>query len=132
LTGTVIYLYIYRLMMKVNLKISIVNEDNKGFMGIGLVWLLRRIKKYRSISRAAKDLNMSYVKALKILNCLEENLGRKMLIRERGGREHGGARLTPFAEEFIEEYDRFQKDIKTYSERKFDSFQQKFLTGRIV
>jgi len=118
--------------MKIKLKISIVNEENKGFMGIGLVWLLRRINKYRSISQAARDINMSYVKALKILNFLEENLGRKMLIRERGGREHGGARLTPFAEDFIEEYDRFQKDVKTYSEREFASFRQKFLTERIV
>ena len=125
-------MYIYRLLMKIKLKISIVNEDNKGFMGIGLVWLLRRIKKYRSISRAARDLNMSYVKALKILNFLEENLGRKILVRERGGREHGGAQLTPFAEDFIEEYDRFQKDIKTYSEKEFSRFRQKFLTGRIV
>ena len=118
--------------MKIKLKISIVNEENKGFMGIGLVWLLRRIKKYRSISRAARDLNMSYVKALKILNFLEENLGRKILVRERGGREHGGAQLTPFAEDFIEEYDRFQKNIKTYSEKEFSRFRQKILTGRIV
>lgn len=118
-------MYIYRFKMKIQLKISLINDKNERFMGIGLIWLLRRINKYQSISQAAKDLNMSYVKALKILNALEENLNHKILIRERGGKEHGGAKLTAFAEYFIEEYDRFQKNIKEYSQKQFIKFQQK-------
>ena len=113
--------------MKIQLKISLINDDNKRLMGIGLVWLLRRIKKYKSISRASRDINMSYVKALKILNGLEENLDRKLLIRERGGKEHGGTELTSFAENFIEEYDCLQKNIKAYSENRFSEFKQKLL-----
>jgi len=113
--------------MKVRIKISIVNEAGKGFMGIGLIWLLRRIKEFKSINRAARDMDLSYAKALKILNRLEENLGRKILKRKRGGRERGGADLTPFGERFIEEYDRFQGDIKNYSEKRFSEFRKKFL-----
>ena len=110
--------------MKINIKISITDDQSKGFMGIGLIWLLRRIKKFKSISRAAKDMNLSYVKALSIINRLEDKLGRKMLIRTRGGSEKGGAELTSFAERFIEEYDRFQQDIKNYSEKQFLDFQK--------
>jgi molybdate transport system regulatory protein len=113
--------------MKLRLKISITDKEGEGYMGIGLVWLLLRIKKFKSINRAARDMNLSYAKALKILNRLEENLGRKILIRKRGGRERGGAELTPFAERFIEEYDRFQADIKKYSEKRFSEFKKKFL-----
>ena len=108
--------------MKLRLKISIANEEGEGFMGIGLVWLLRRINKFGSISLAAQDMNMSYVKALKILNRLEENLGRKILIRKRGGSNRGGAELTPFAAKFIEEYDRFQRKIKLFSDQEFTKF----------
>lgn len=105
--------------MKIQAKISIVNGTGEGFMGIGLVWLLRRIKRFKSISRAAQDMGMSYVKALKILNRLERNLDGKILVRKRGGRDRGGAELTPFAEKFIDEFEILQQDIKNYAERKF-------------
>ncbi len=113
--------------MKLKVKISIANEENESFMGIGLVWLLRGIKKFKSIKQASQDMNMSYAKALKILKRLEGNLGRKILIRKRGGKDQGGAQLTPFAERFIVKYDLFQQDIKNYSEKKFLDFRQKFL-----
>ena len=112
--------------MKLKVKISLADEKSEGFMGIGLVWLLRRIKKFKSINRAARDMDMSYVKALRILKRLEDNLGRKMLVRTKGGKDRGGTELTPFAERFIEEYDRFQEDVKSYSEKKFSAFRRKF------
>lgn len=113
--------------MKLKVKISIADDQNEEFMGIGLVWLVRRIKKFKSINQASKDMGLSYVKALKILNRLEKYLDKKMLIRKRGGKERGGAELTPFAEQFLEGYDRFQQDIKNYSEKKFSDFQKHFM-----
>ena len=61
--------------MKIKVKVTIVNKDNEAFMGIGPIWLLERIRKLGSINQAAKDMGMSYVKALKILNRLAKNLG---------------------------------------------------------
>ena len=98
---------LYWRRMKLRLKVSIVNARGEGFMGIGLVWLLRRIKEFKSIHRAAAEMELSYVKALRILNRLEKNLGRKVVIRTRGGAKRGGAEITPFADRYIEEYDRF-------------------------
>jgi len=69
-------------------------------------------------------MSLSYVKALKILNRLEKYLDRKILIRKRGGKDRGGAELTPFAKQFLDEYDRFQQDIKNYSTKKFLDFQK--------
>ena len=114
--------------MKLKVKISIADDQDEEFMGIGLVWLLRRIKKFKSINQAAQDMDLSYVKALKIINRLEKNLDRKILIRKRGGKDRGGAELTPFAERFVEEYNRFQKNIKDYSEKKFTDLQKHLLT----
>jgi molybdate transport system regulatory protein len=108
------------------IKISIADGGGEGFMGIGLVWLLRRVKKFRSIRRAAQDMNLSYAKALKIINRLEANLGRKVLIRTRGGKDRGGAELTRFGERFIEEYDVFQTRIRRYAEEQFSLFKKKF------
>lgn len=111
--------------MELKIKISLADDDQEGFMGIGLVWLLRRIRRFQSIKRASEDMGMSYVKALRILNRLEENLDRKVLIRTKGGRDQGGAKLTPFGERFIDEYDRFQKEIKQAAEEKFAGFRNR-------
>ena len=105
--------------MKIRLRASIVNARDEGFMGIGLVWLLRRIDQFHSIHRAAADMKLSYVKALKILNRLEDNLGRQVVIRSRGGRAGGGAELTPFAEHYIKEYERFLSELTAHAEKKF-------------
>lgn len=108
--------------MKVRLKIQLTGGDGKPFMGIGLIWLLRRIKKFRSINLAAKDMRMSYAKAHHILKSLEKHLGRPMLIRRRGGAERGGTELTPFADEFVARYDAYQAGVKKFADKEFDGF----------
>ncbi len=105
--------------MKIKVKISITNDKDEPFMGIGLVWLLQGIKKHKSINSAAKEMNLSYAKAIKILNWLEKNLGEKVITRRHGGNERYGAEITAFGENYIKRYDAFQKKIKKYAENEF-------------
>jgi molybdate transport system regulatory protein len=106
-------------MAGLKLKITLINSRGESFMGIGLVWLLQRIKRLKSINLAAKDMGMSYMKAHGILGRLEKNLGRQLLIRRRGGHLRGGAELTPFAEKFIADYDRRQRRVQACARREF-------------
>jgi molybdate transport repressor ModE-like protein len=108
--------------MKIKVRISITNNKDEPFMGIGLVWLLEGVKRHKSINSAAKEMSLSYAKALKILNLLEKNLGAKVISRKRGGNKRYGAEITPFGEEYIKRYDAFQKKIKKYSEDEFKKF----------
>ncbi|MEA1928443.1 MAG: LysR family transcriptional regulator, partial [Candidatus Auribacterota bacterium] len=108
--------------MEIRLKISLANDKGETFMGIGLVWLLREIDRRGSINRASKALDLSYSKALKIINHLEENLGRKLLIRKHGGYDRGGAELTPFGRKFIKKYDLMQSSIKESAGKDFSRF----------
>jgi len=39
-------------IMKIKVKISLADGRDEEFMGIGLVWLLRRIKKFKSPAAA--------------------------------------------------------------------------------
>ncbi len=112
--------------MELNIKVALIDNENKTFMGIGLVWLLRRIKKFKSINEAAKDMNMSYVKALKILNALEKNLGQKILIRKKGGSVRNQTEITPLAEKFIEDYDRYQRTVKVFADKEFIKFSKQW------
>ncbi len=95
-------------------------------MGIGLIWLLERIRKFGSINKAAKDMGMSYAKAHRILKRLEKYLGKKILNKTIGGKDHGGAELTPFADKFVEKYDRFQRKVKDFGEMEFSKFIDEF------
>lgn len=88
-------------------------------MGIGLLWLLRGVEKHRSIRRAAAAMGLSYPKALRILNQLEGNLGRTLLVRTRGGKERGGVSLTPFTVGFLAEYERMHERVTAFAEREF-------------
>ena len=117
-------------MLKYNLKvkISIADENFKGFFGIGIVWLLENIEKTGSIKQAAKNLGMSYSKAHKILTRVEEKFGRKLLYKTRGGIDRGGSSLTPFAKEFIKVYKIFQDKIKDYAKYEFEEKILKILT----
>lgn len=111
--------------MKVKIKIYFTDEENKQFMGIGVFWLLVGIKKYGSIRKAAEDMQLSYVKALSMLNNLELTLERRILDRKRGGDSREGTSLTAAGEKLIELYEAYQDKVKSFAEFEFGSFRKK-------
>ena len=115
--------------MEIRAKINIVDERGEPFMGPGVLRLLQRVGEYKSINRAARQMNLSYVKALNLLNRLEADLGRQILIRKRGGNDRGGTRLTPFGERYVIEYSRLEEKIRNRVEKEFRTFQDR-TTGR--
>ena len=64
--------------MKVKVKISIHMDSGIPFMGPGPLQLLEKIKEHKSINKAANSMNLSYVKALNMLNRLEKGLNRDL------------------------------------------------------
>ena len=109
-----------------HVKLSFRNNSGESFMGIGLIWLLERIDTFKSIRRAAEDMKMSYMKATKIINRLEENIGERLLIRTIGGNSKGGSELTPFAKKYIAEYKQLSDSLAEYMEKEFKNFLKKF------
>jgi len=104
---------------KLKIKISIADENNRGFFGIGIIWLLEEIEKTGSIKGAANNLGMSYSKAHKILKRVEDKTGKPLLEKKRGGIERGGSQLTDYSKNLILEYKKFQNNIKDYANKKF-------------
>ncbi len=105
--------------MRVKVRISLVNDEGKSFMGIGIVTLLKGIERHNSIRQAAGEMGMSYAKAHRILSELEGNLGKRVLDRRIGGPEGGGAQLTEFGREFLERYERFLERCEGFVESEF-------------
>ena len=110
--------------MKLNVKITISKDSPIPFMGPGPARLLEKIREYNSINLAASSMNLSYVKALKMLNRLEENLGKPLLIRTRGGNNRGGTKVTPYGEKYLKNFQKLQEKIKKSAQKEFDIFQK--------
>ena len=87
-------------------------------MGRGPVQLLQGIERLGSINQAAKEMNLSYVKALKMIKNIEASVGGKILITKIGGKEHGGAELTPVASKFLMAYTAYEAEVTTFAQEK--------------
>ena len=88
-------------------------------MGRGPIELLQGIERLGSINKAAKEMNMSYVKAWKIIKRIEATLGGKILETQIGGRDHGGSELTTLAEDFIALYTAYEQEVTKFAGQKF-------------
>ena len=69
--------------------------------GPGLAELLRRVEEHRSLRAAAASMGMAYSKAWTILKQSEKSLGFALLHSSTGGKNGGGAVLTPEAEKLL-------------------------------
>ncbi len=113
-------------MDNVNLKVKLYLESDKGkFMGIGVLWLLEKVKACGSLRSAASELGISYSKAFRMVQNLETELGVEVLERKRGGMQRSGASLTRFGEDFICLYDTFQRECKVLLDKPFYDFSNK-------
>lgn len=108
-----------------SLKIRLIADDI--FFGPGVLALLRLTEKHESVNAAAKSMNLSYSKAIKMIHGTEDALGFKLLDRKIGGAHGGGSKLTPECIEFLNVYEEFINEIKEYSDNLFKKYFNKYL-----
>lgn len=110
--------------MRLHLKLALANERDEEFCGGGLLQLLEGIGRHGSIHQAARDMALSYVKALKILNRLERGLGETLLVRHKGGAARGSTELTPFARQFVRDFAGLRAAVQQAADRRFTGFRR--------
>ena len=101
--------------MKIGYKIWLDNHG-KAF-GDGPCELLRRVEKRMSLHQAANQMGMSYSKAWRLIQTLEERLGFALLERKVGGPSGGGSRVTSRGKALTSHYERFRKDVEKSIEK---------------
>ena len=106
--------------MKIKSKLWI-EVDGKPVFGKGRMQLLESIERYGSISRAAKELNISYRKAWGYLDAMEKRLSIPLVDRQTGGKDGGGASLTNDARDFLRKFDEMEEGIKELIDQRFIS-----------
>ncbi len=101
-------------IMRIRYKIWL-EKDGKVIFGKGRDEMFRAIEECKSLQAAAKELKMSYRAAWGRLKASEERLGIK-LVESDGAKK--GLRLTAEARELLEQYERFEKDLKNFLQKK--------------
>ncbi len=100
------------------MSVRIYQDENKVF-GPGIAQLLHRVRELHSLRAAASSMNMAYSKAWTVLRTAENALGYKLLYSSAGGKNGGGAVLTPQGEKLLEQYDEFCRRMQAYGQAQF-------------
>lgn len=106
--------------LHLKLTIRLYTDDNRRCFGPGIATLLERVREHRSLRSAAASMEMAYSKAWRIIRTAEEVFGCKMLRSTTGGRNGGGAVLTPEAERLLAAYRQYQAGVERYAQAQFE------------
>lgn len=99
-----------------------IEVGGKPVFGRGRRFLFEAIDRYGSINRAAKEINISYRKAWGYIKAMEERLGIKLIERQTGGKNGGGAVLTQEAREFLKKYKAMETGIVEIVDERFKKY----------
>lgn len=104
--------------MKALNKLRIKNKNM--FFGPGVRELLNEIERTHSIKSACENMNMSYVKALRIVRKAENEMGFPIAISQKGGHKGGGTHLSEKGKAFIAAYEEIEKEVDELAQKLVD------------
>ena len=95
---------------------SWINAGGETFLAYGRVVLLERVQELGSISAAARSIGMSYRRAWWHIEAMNRLAMRPLVETSVGGKDGGGAHLTPTGEAAVEIYRRLDSKTKSFEE----------------
>ena len=87
-----------------------IDLDTEGRIGPGKIQLLENIREFGSISAAGRAMDMSYKRAWDLVDEINRICRQPAVDRQTGGKNGGGAALTPFGESLVARYRRIERD----------------------
>ncbi|MDH3365447.1 MAG: NUDIX domain-containing protein [Thermoplasmata archaeon] len=102
-------------MYDLKLKLWLVDGD-RFIVSDGRAALMRRIKGLGSMSKAAKEMGMSYRHAWEVLQRISENAGGDIVASARGGKDGGATTLTELGETILREYESKARSVSSQLE----------------
>jgi len=108
--------------IKLNYKIWISNQDDKGIMGDGKWKILKAIDEHGSLKAATEALGITYRRTWGDLKQIEEDLGFLLLEKTRGGKDGGQTQLTLKGKKLVEAFDVFHGKVDQLIDDAFIDF----------
>ena len=90
-----------------------IDLDSEGRIGPGKIDLLEHIQACGSISAAGRAMEMSYKRAWDLVDDINRVCGQSAVARQTGGKNGGGAVLTPFGLSLIARYRSIERAAAT-------------------
>ena len=87
-----------------------IDLDAEGRIGPGKIQLLEKIREFGSISAAGRAMDMSYKRAWDLVDEINRICRQAAVERQTGGRNGGGAMLTPFGISLVARYRKIERD----------------------
>jgi molybdate transport system regulatory protein len=87
-----------------------IDLDSEDRIGPGKIELLEQIREHGSISAAGRAMDMSYKRAWDLVDEINRICGQVAVEPQAGGKNGGGAMLTPFGEKLVARYRKIERD----------------------
>ena len=87
-----------------------IDLDREGRIGPGKIALLENIRKLGSISGAGRAMDMSYKRAWDLVDEINRICRQAAVERQTGGKNGGGAALTPFGVSLVARYRKIERE----------------------
>jgi len=97
--------------------------DSEGHIGPGKVELLEHIGQLGSIAAAGRAMGMSYRRAWELVEETTRIFGHPVTTRQAGGRQGGGAALTPLGEAVIARFRAMEAAITAATQEELTALQ---------
>lgn len=103
-------------MIEVELHIQ-VTKEGKLFVNPERINLLRIIEKTGSLLTASKEIGISYNKAWKMLEVMNNTVDKPVVEKLRGGKGGGGAVITDFGKLILKEYEAMEEEVNRFAKK---------------
>lgn len=89
----------------------LIKKDGILFLNEMKISLLYEIIKCGSLSGAAKELRISYQHAWTMIDEINHTAPRPLVIKQRGGADGGGARISDYGRKILDDYEQIKKHV---------------------
>jgi molybdate transport system regulatory protein len=100
-----------------------IDLDREGRIGPGKIQLLENIQKFGSISAAGRAMDMSYKRAWDLVDEINRICRQAAVERQTGGKNGGGAVLTPFGISLVGRYRKIERDAASAVRKELQALQ---------
>jgi molybdate transport system regulatory protein len=107
-----------------------IDVEAKGRIGRGKIQLLENIHTCGSISAAGRAMKMSYKRAWDLVQEIEQICEHAAVERQTGGKNGGGAILTPFGFLLIERYRKIERAATNATRKQLEALRADITSPR--
>lgn len=98
-----------------------IEKDGFPFVGNGRVTLLEYIHETGSMSKAAKKLGMSYKKAWELVQSMNKQSNKALVVKSTGGKNGGGTSLTETGHQVVKQFRVLEEKSKDFLSAEFEN-----------